>query len=125
MTAKSLDSTNEQLSYHFGVMQRCTVETEKYGRLLLATPPDTRYPYVYPRDVRAAIILLRRIACSEAGYDMAKPAFDLIESTARFMKDACKATGGGNASAWKARTKAFTAKKTIWRTALRSSVIIY
>ena len=69
------------------IILKCTVPSEKYGRLLLASPPETRYPYVYPRDTSCAVQLFRRLVGSPAGYDAADDAFELMSSMAHFMKD--------------------------------------
>jgi len=92
---QDLDTLNRQLTEHMKVILRCTVDSPKYGRLLLATPPESRYPYIYPRDVSCAVLYLRRVATSEVGYDAAPQAFELIRSIARFMKDALDSGGWG------------------------------
>ncbi len=78
---------NDKLSEHMKIILKCTVPSEKYGRLLLASPPETRYPYVYPRDTSCAVQLFRRLVGSPAGYDAADDAFELMRSMAHFMKD--------------------------------------
>lgn len=85
---------NDQINEHFKILRKCTVETDRYGRLLLASPPATRYPYIYPRDASSAVQLLRRIAAeSETDYDTADEAFQLMESMARFIKDVASDAG--------------------------------
>ena len=84
---KGLTKLNHQLSEHMEVIWRCTVESDKYGRLLLATPPETRYPYIYPRDTSSAIALFRRLSSSPHGYDAAPQAFELMRSMAHFLRD--------------------------------------
>lgn len=92
-TDSDLDALNNQLTEHMKIILRCTVESPKYGRLLLATPPESRYPYVYPRDVSCAVLFLRRVTTSEFGYDAAPEAFKLIRSMAHFTKDAMADSG--------------------------------
>lgn len=89
MTKKEINATelNDKLTEHIEIILRCTVDTKKYGRLLLASPPQSRYPYVYPRDTSCAVQLLRRVAGSAHRYDHAGTAFDIIHSMAHFMKD--------------------------------------
>jgi GH15 family glucan-1,4-alpha-glucosidase len=89
MSAKErdLNQLNDQIKDHFNIILKCTVPSKKYGKLLLASPPDTRYPYVYPRDCNCATQLFRRVAGSKNQYDVASKAFELMESMARFMKD--------------------------------------
>jgi len=44
---KELTKLNDQLNEQMDIILRCTIENKKYGRLLLASPPSSRYPYVY------------------------------------------------------------------------------
>ncbi len=90
---KELTRLNQQLTEHMDIILRCTAESKKYGRLLLASPPDSRYPYVYPRDTSCAVQLFRRMAGSPHGYDAAPQAFELMQSMATFMKDALSQDG--------------------------------
>ena len=92
-TGKKLTDLNDRINRHMEVILRCTSSSEKYGRLLLASPPDTRYPYVYPRDTSSAVQLFRRLARSEHGYDAGPQAFELMQSMARFLKDTLSADG--------------------------------
>ncbi|MFQ5681906.1 MAG: hypothetical protein ACE5HC_01415 [Candidatus Binatia bacterium] len=78
---------NDRLSHHMQIILRSTVASKKYGRLLLASPPTSRYPYVYPRDCSSVFQLFRRLAGSQSGYDVANQAFELMESMAHFVKD--------------------------------------
>ena len=91
--SKALDKLNEQFTAHMKVILRCTVESEKYGRLLLASPPASRYPYVYPRDTNCAVQLFRRLAGSDRGYDAGPQAFELMKSMAHFIKDVVSEDG--------------------------------
>ena len=91
--SKTLDKLNEQLTAHMEVILRCAVESEKYGRLLLASPPASRYPYVYPRDASCAVQLFRRLAGSDHGYEVGPRAFGLMKSLAHFMKDVVSEDG--------------------------------
>ncbi len=84
---EAAQTLNDKLSEHMRIISRCTVSSEKYGRLLLASPPETRYPYVYPRDTSCAVQLFRRVVGSPAGYDAAGEAFELMRSMAHFMRD--------------------------------------
>ena len=87
------EKLNEQLSHHIRIILKCTLPSPKYGRLLLASSPESRYPYVYPRDSSCAVQLLRRLAGSEAHYEAGPEAFELMKSMARFMKDALSDSG--------------------------------
>ena len=84
---KELSQLNDQLSHHMQIILKCTLPSEKYGRLLLASPPESRYPYIYPRDTSCAVQWLRRVAGSSLGYDIGPQALELMKSTAHFMKD--------------------------------------
>ena len=84
---KELSQLNDQLSHHMPIILRCTVPSKKYGRLLLASSPESRYPYVYPRDTSCAVQWLRRMAGSPFGYESGPQAFELMKSMAHFMKD--------------------------------------
>lgn len=84
---QDLEAVDDQVSFHLEVIGQCARETDRYGRLLLATPRRARYPYVYPRDCSCACQLLRRIAVSERSYEAADEAFELLRSTAEFIRD--------------------------------------
>jgi hypothetical protein len=89
MTADSAGrgELNRKLTEHMQNILRCSVPSPKYGRLLLASPPEARYPYIYPRDVNCASQLFRRLAGSPNNYDVADDAYGLLQSMARFLKD--------------------------------------
>jgi len=78
---------DQQISEHMGFISQCTAECESYGKVLLASPPDKRYPYVYPRDVASAVQLFRRIAGSRKGYSAGTESYSLMETMAYFLKD--------------------------------------
>lgn len=84
---------NQQLNHHMNHILACTVPSDRNGRLLLATPPNARYPYIYPRDMACASQLFRRISCSRKGYEVADTAFDLLRSSASFLKAVQSETG--------------------------------
>jgi len=91
--SKALSKLNDQLNEHMDIIQKCTIEDKKYGRLLLASPPTSRYPYVYPRDTNCAVQLFRRLAGSTYDYDVKEKAFEIMKSMAYFMKDAISDDG--------------------------------
>ncbi|MCF8032686.1 MAG: hypothetical protein K9K66_06885 [Desulfarculaceae bacterium] len=108
---KKKDPTlNQQISHHLGFIAQCTIDTKKYGKLLLASPPHSRYPYLYPRDSRCAVQMLRRVAISPQEYDGRKDAFGLISSMAHFMKDVRQTHG-----AWGQRFSLDGQDKSIYR----------
>ena len=90
---KELTQLNEQLSHHLEMILKCSVESNQYGLLPLASPADSRYPYLYPRDASCEVQLFRRIAGSRNGYDGAPQAFELMKSLAHFMKDVLSDAG--------------------------------
>ena len=53
-STKELTELNDNISTHMSIISGCMIETEKYGKLLLASPPRSRYPYIYPRDSSAS-----------------------------------------------------------------------
>ncbi len=90
---KGLTKLNDQLNEQMDIILRCTIENKKYGRLLLASPPSSRYPYVYPRDTNCAVQLMRRLAGSSNDYDCREQAFLIMKSMAYFMKDCISPEG--------------------------------
>lgn len=90
---KELTKLNDQLNEQMDIILRCTIENKKYGRLLLASPPSSRYPYVYPRDTNCAVQLMRRLAGSPNDYDCREQAFVIMKSMAYFMKDCISSEG--------------------------------
>jgi len=90
-----LEALDEAVHRHMAILRRCTVSVPAHGRILLATPPDTRYPYVYPRDASCAVRLLARLAAPETAIRLgfADEAFDLVRSMARFLRDAASRDG--------------------------------
>ncbi len=88
-----LNELNDRLSEHMKFILRCTTPTEKHGRLMLASPPESRYPYVYPRDCNCATQMFRRLAGSKHQYDAGRQAFELMESMAHFLKDVISPEG--------------------------------
>ncbi len=90
---KELDRLNDQLSHHIQIILKCTLPSKKYGRLLLASPPESRYPYIYPRDTSCAVQFFRRVAGSYNDYDAGPQAFELMQSMAHFMKDLASSSG--------------------------------
>ena len=88
-----MNELNHQVKHHMEIILRCTAPSSKYGRLLLASRPTSRYPYVYPRDTSCAVQLFRRLAGSSSGYDVADQAFELMKSMAHFMKDVISPEG--------------------------------
>lgn len=87
LSENELAKLNDQISEHFRIISKCTVPSKKFGKLLLASPPDTRYPYIYPRDADCAAQLFRRVAGSSYGYDAGSQAFELMKSIAHFITD--------------------------------------
>lgn len=81
------DQLNDQINRHMQVIHRCTLPSKEYGILLLASDPESRYPYIYPRDTSSAVQLFRRIVESDKGYDAADDALLLMRAMALFMRD--------------------------------------
>lgn len=89
----ALNKLNDQINQHMDFILRCTHDSEKYGPLLLASPPESRYPYVYPRDSNCATQLFRRLAGSRNNYDAGPKAYEIMEAMAHFMKDVISPEG--------------------------------
>ncbi len=81
VTRRRLDLDNE-LYRHFDVISHCTVDTA-LGSALLATIPDSRYPYVYPRDSACASRFLFKVVT--ASVNSGELAFGILENIARFI----------------------------------------
>lgn len=64
---EELTHLNDQLNRDMECILKCTGGSERFGRLLLASPPDMRYPYVYPRDTSSALAFFRRALMVRAG----------------------------------------------------------
>lgn len=76
---------NEKLNLQMSIIERCAVGLKQYGPVLLSSPPDKRYPYIYPRDTACASQLLRRLSTSS--YDVRDRAFSLLKACAHFIRD--------------------------------------
>lgn len=100
----------QQISHHLGFIGQCTIDTKKYGKLLLASPPHSRYPYLYPRDSHCAVQMLRRVAVSPNNFAEREDAYGLIASMAHFMKDVREVHG-----AWGQRFSLDGKDKAIYR----------
>ncbi len=94
MTRKTdFDQLNNQLTHHMEIIKRCTMPSDRYGQLLLASDPESRYPYIYPRDTSSAVQLFRRIVESKKGYDAGPDAMSLMRSMSLFMRDVMSEEG--------------------------------
>ncbi len=93
ITGKDLSRLNDTISKHMDIIMRCTSVNKKHGRLLLASPLASRYPYVYTRDSSCAVQLFRRVAGSANKYDAAEDAYAIMKSMAHFMKDTISPEG--------------------------------
>jgi GH15 family glucan-1,4-alpha-glucosidase len=78
-----LKDLDKELETHFKIMKSCSVETDAGETVLLATKPEARYPYFYPRDVACASGLLAYLSTSE--FSVANDAYKLLESVATFV----------------------------------------
>jgi len=71
-----------KITEHLDVIERCSILTNG-RRALLAGLPDARYPYVYPRDVWAAVRLLSEVALSDLL--LSDRAFTLLREVVAFI----------------------------------------
>lgn len=74
---------DQELENHLKIIKSCVVKTDDGETVLLATKPEARYPYFYPRDVACASGLLAYLSTSE--FSIADDAFKLLESVANFV----------------------------------------
>ena len=81
---------DQKIALHLDIILRCAIKTEK-GIALMATLPDSRYPYVYPRDSACASQLL--LGLSELDIADSDKAFSLLEGLARFISSVQKEDG--------------------------------
>ena len=109
-SSEELTELNDRISQNMDIITRCTAVNKKYGRLLLASPPKSRYPYIYTRDSSCAVQLFRRIAGSHNGYDAAEASYGIMKSTAHFMKDTISPEG-----AWGQRSSLDGENKSIYK----------
>ena len=79
---------DEQLALHMEFIEQCAAEDDEGRQVLLATPPENRYLYVYPRDCSCAAQLFRRLAGSRAGYSAGPLVYRLLEDMASFIRRA-------------------------------------
>ncbi|HEX9638521.1 MAG TPA: hypothetical protein VGB99_13365 [Acidobacteriota bacterium] len=90
---RAADRLNQDLSRQMEILLRCTGASSSGGRVLIATPEASRYPYVYLRDASSALQLFRRLAGSRLSYDAGAPAYELMRATAQFVKQVQAACG--------------------------------
>ncbi|MDY6969624.1 MAG: hypothetical protein SVR08_13345, partial [Spirochaetota bacterium] len=67
---------------HLDIITQCSIDTDN-GSALLATLPDSRYPYVYPRDSASASRLLYKIVISPL--KSSDIAYSILSKVARFI----------------------------------------
>lgn len=70
------------ITEHLDVIDLCSILTDG-RRALLASFPNARYPYVYPRDVWAAVRLFSEVALSDL--PSSERAFTLLREVAAFI----------------------------------------
>lgn len=89
ITRKLLDLNNE-VNKHLDIVLQCTVETP-IGVALLASHPESRYPYVYPRDSACASRMLYKIITSKI--KSADIAYRYLSEIARFIMNCQRKDG--------------------------------
>ncbi|MDP6086695.1 MAG: hypothetical protein QGF68_11705 [Nitrospinota bacterium] len=73
---------DREITGQLDVIERCSISTDG-RRALLAGLPNSRYPYVYPRDVWAAVRLFSEVALSDLS--SSERAFTLLREVAAFI----------------------------------------
>lgn len=68
---------------HFNIIKRCVIHKKnRHKSALLATLPESRYPYFYPRDTASATHLLKTLSGSD--FNFADDAYELLMGVANF-----------------------------------------
>lgn len=71
------------ITRQFEIVKKCSIRDESEGKfVLLATLPDSRYPYFYPRDAACASRFFKILSAS--GFACAGEAYVLLKGTAEF-----------------------------------------
>ena len=70
------------ITEHLDVIERCSILTDG-RRALLASFPNARYPYVFPRDVWAAVRLFSEVALIDL--PSSERVFTLLREVAAFI----------------------------------------
>lgn len=78
-----MEEYDRLIEEHFEAIKKCVIYNKKRDKaIILATSPDSRYPYFYPRDAAGASHLLNRLSNSPFSY--ANEAYDLLKAVAKF-----------------------------------------
>ncbi len=91
--SEQLDFTTleAELEFHFRVITACSITRQDGRRVLLATKPDSRYPFFYPRDGACAARLFRKYALSDFAFR--EEAYQLLEDMAWFFRETQRQDG--------------------------------
>jgi CRP-like cAMP-binding protein len=87
---RKLLDLNDVLYRHLDIISQCSVERIN-GTALLATLPESRYPYVYPRDSACASRFLYKLAVSS--FKSGDFAFRLLTDIAKFLQNCQRKDG--------------------------------
>jgi hypothetical protein len=79
-----------EIAKHLDCIELCSIKTGN-ARAILASLPDSRYPYVYPRDIWAAARLLSEVARTDLS--VSGRAFSLLREVALFVASAQREDG--------------------------------
>ena len=85
------NAINSDLKFHFDMIKSCSIKRKDGRVVLLATRPDSRYPFFYPRDGACAARLFRKYAISDLS--CRKEAYQLLEQMAYFLKETQRIDG--------------------------------
>ena len=83
--AFDFDALQSELVFHFDIIRSCSVIRNDGMNVLLATKPDSRYPFFYPRDGACAARLFRKYAISDLS--LREDAYQFLKDMAGFLKD--------------------------------------
>ncbi len=77
---------------HFEIIKKCVIyQSSGHKAVLLATTPESRYPYFYPRDAAAASHLFSILSRSEFSYG--DEAYELLGAVTNFVLSAQRKDG--------------------------------
>ncbi len=79
------DALQSTLIFHFDIIKSCSITRNDGMKILLATKPNSRYPFFYPRDGACAARLFRKYAISDLSFR--EESYQLLKDMACFLKD--------------------------------------
>ncbi len=81
----NFNDLQSELQFHFNIIKSCSIMNDNEQKILLATKPEARYPFFYPRDGACAARLFRKYSISDLPFK--EEAYQLLKDMACFIKD--------------------------------------